>query len=500
MLKNALIFVFLVVISSFSYGSSQSFFSELNTQRWNSNGIELISLILPKNPIILELGTECGNQTRSIAQYWSHGRILAFEPNSRSFELLAKRVDGLENLQIISAVPLLSNDFENGELFQTAPSKEPPQDRFIHLRPSSKCETCTTIELCTNQIDLLILNIKKSGIKFLESACQTLTPITCIAIPSKANTFADFNVENPEYKSILEEKFFFQFITPLSGQKSNRYAIFINKDFFFNHDTQKFLSSHQIDREYKRYYEPFFRTCYDLNDQFSDSLKDTLKQGLPYEGNIGIMMEQLVRKGSVVIDVGAHVGVHTVTLSRKVGPDGIIIAFEPKKRLYLELLNTLNINQCQNVLPIAKGLSDCQETVLLQGIHIVQDSNEQLNKDVELIDLIELDSMNLTGVSLIKMDIEQYEYFAFKGAKETILRNKPIIFFECWINPDYYSSSYEQRSNFDRVISLVESFDYEIYVIFNNDFIAFPREAINNYLDLKKKLIKLDMNNFYLGL
>ena len=37
----------------------------------------------------------------------------------------------------------------------------------------------------------------------------------------------------------------------------------------------------------------------------------------------------IVRAGDTVIDGGAHTGRHTIPLARVVGPDGMVIAFEP---------------------------------------------------------------------------------------------------------------------------------------------------------------------------
>ena len=98
------------------------------------------------------------------------------------------------------------------------------------------------------------------------------------------------------------------------------------------------------------------------------------------------------------------------------------------------------------------------------------------------------------------MDVENYEYFVLKGAKETILRNKPVIVFECWIGADYNNSNPKEKANFDRVISLIESYGYEIHVIYCNDFIAFPTEATGELAEYKKRFKKLDINNFDLGL
>jgi len=280
----------------------------------------------------------------------------------------------------------------------------------------------------------------------------------------------------------------------ISGFKKVAEGLFVKEVFFYNKSVKEFIQKTKIRApEYQLFYEPYFKVHYYLERVTDDSLKNVLKQGLPYEGNIGLMIDQLTIPGSIVIDVGAHIGTHTMTMSRKTGHQGMVLAFEPDKRSYLELLENLSLNQCTNVIPICKALGNISHLSLLNKHKIEEEG------DGELVETIPLDSLNLTNVSLIKMDIENYEFFAFQGAKETLLRNKPVIIFECWIGKDYEKTPPQEKANFDRVIDLLESYGYDIHVIFCNDFIAFhkSRDDLSYY---KKSFKKLDRKNFDIGL
>jgi hypothetical protein len=48
----------------------------------------------------------------------------------------------------------------------------------------------------------------------------------------------------------------------------------------------------------------------------------------------------------------------------------------------------------------------------------------------ESVDVITLDSLNLSNISMIKIDVENHENEVLRGGKQTILNNKPIIFVE----------------------------------------------------------------------
>src|SRR4051812_26232890 len=58
---------------------------------------------------------------------------------------------------------------------------------------------------------------------------------------------------------------------------------------------------------------------------------------------------QMVRPGSVVVEVGANIGAHTVLLARLVGRDGEVHAFEPQRIVFQALCANLALNQCTNV-------------------------------------------------------------------------------------------------------------------------------------------------------
>jgi FkbM family methyltransferase len=65
----------------------------------------------------------------------------------------------------------------------------------------------------------------------------------------------------------------------------------------------------------------------------------------------------LVKYGDYVLDVGANIGLHTMYLSRAVGPQGRVIAVEPDPDNLALLKANIEANKCENViiLPCAFG-------------------------------------------------------------------------------------------------------------------------------------------------
>jgi hypothetical protein len=46
----------------------------------------------------------------------------------------------------------------------------------------------------------------------------------------------------------------------------------------------------------------------------------------------------IIDKGSVIIDVGAHIGCYTIPIARMVGPSGFVVAIEPSPIIHLGTL------------------------------------------------------------------------------------------------------------------------------------------------------------------
>ncbi|OGN64306.1 MAG: hypothetical protein A3E80_05610 [Chlamydiae bacterium RIFCSPHIGHO2_12_FULL_49_9] len=278
--------------------------------------------------------------------------------------------------------------------------------------------------------------------------------------------------------------------------------IFVKKDYFYSPYINDYLAQSSVFSGGYAIYDlivfpvGFGQIRYYIDDDPNDSVKRTLKTGYAYEGNLSLMIDELVKPETIAIDMGAHIGVHTIFMSRKAGPLGAVIAFEPNPKLYMELLANLELNSCKNVISICKGLGKEASTVYQHRIEIEQ--NDPLEGDGDPIEIVPLDSYYFNSVSLIKMDVENYEYFILQGARETILRNKPVILFETWVNYEPQKRNQEfQRKNFENVMALVESYGYEIYIVYNCDFLAIPiRTEDETLLKYKRRLRKLDPKTY----
>jgi FkbM family methyltransferase len=150
-----------------------------------------------------------------------------------------------------------------------------------------------------------------------------------------------------------------------------------------------------------------------------------------YEYEQRLAFEKLIGVGSVVFDVGAHVGFYTLLSSRLVGPLGEVIAFEPLPRNLHYLREHLRLNRVENVRIIERALSDAEgEASFTEGENSfnarISEEGKIKVKTAALDHLME--SEGLPVPDFIKMDIEGAETMALRGARRTLEAHHPTIF------------------------------------------------------------------------
>jgi FkbM family methyltransferase len=148
--------------------------------------------------------------------------------------------------------------------------------------------------------------------------------------------------------------------------------------------------------------------------------------------------KELLKKDSVVIDVGANWGLHTLYTSKIVGKIGKVIAIEPFPPAFKELKWHIAKNACQNIIALnfAIGENDGEIKMLSKngsGEGIVADCANEMNALVNeyLVKQQKLDTvvraLELDRVDLIKVDVEGAEHHVLKGAEQVVDKFHPVF-------------------------------------------------------------------------
>ncbi len=239
-----------------------------------------------------------------------------------------------------------------------------------------------------------------------------------------------------------------------------------------NHDLDDYIRKFPYD-EYKIATVPKLGSFY--VDDVLDGIKRRLKHGIYWEAGIAKILSRYAKANTIAIDLGAHVGIHTILMSRKVGRRGKVIAFEPQFKIYRELHHNLILNRCtHNVISLRLAVGEEEKWVEMTERDPANEGMTTIGNGGDPVHMITLDSLNLDNISLLKMDIESYEFQVLKGAEKTLKRCKPVIVFEILGGIDLDRCSIEHTLLYLDTLDFLKTLGYQVTRISNNDFLAIP--------------------------
>lgn len=150
------------------------------------------------------------------------------------------------------------------------------------------------------------------------------------------------------------------------------------------------------------------------------------------EGEVEIF-RRMIKPGSVIVDVGAGTGVHTVALARFTGPDGAVLAFEPQRLLFQTLCANIALNSLTNV--YSRNV-----VVGLEGGRIkvpTLDPTRRINFGAfsvkghargEPVGVLTLDALELARCDFMRIDVGEMARDVVVGGEKTIKRFKPVLY------------------------------------------------------------------------
>ena len=150
-------------------------------------------------------------------------------------------------------------------------------------------------------------------------------------------------------------------------------------------------------------------------------------------------IKKIVKKGDIVVDVGANIGIYTLTMAKCVGETGHVYAFEPSPYNLKLMKDTMNLNGFQNVSIIGKAVSDKPDKKLFyfsNGISAHSLSDFGYNKGAIEVDVESLDHFfehSNKKINFIKIDAEGFDYKVLKGMQNILKDHNPKILIEFFL-------------------------------------------------------------------
>jgi FkbM family methyltransferase len=176
-----------------------------------------------------------------------------------------------------------------------------------------------------------------------------------------------------------------------------------------------------------------------------------------YEYQKRIVFEKTIKPGSIVFDIGAHVGFYTLLSSLIVGVKGKVFAFEPLPRNLYYMKKHLHLNRVINVTVIEAavtdrcGISNFQMAPNSYMGHISEEGGLQ----VRMVSLDELISGGELPIpNYLKIDVEESEMLVLYGAKAMLTTSHPTLFLSTH-SPDIHQQCCEFLESLDFKLSPV---------------------------------------------
>ena len=191
---------------------------------------------------------------------------------------------------------------------------------------------------------------------------------------------------------------------------------------------------------------------------------------------------------SVVYDIGANIGNHTVYFAKS-SPKAQIFAFEPMPDNFTMLEKNIRDNNFNNrVKPYPMAVGETEGTVCMgimqegnHGTATILEDDADVGMDVHIANIISIDNLNLPLPNFIKIDVEGYELSVLKGMKNTIKNAKELII---WIEVDEKTAT--------QVYDFMDSLGFAV--------MDFALEQNSNVLWCNQKTMKLQTSNIFRNL
>ena len=199
-----------------------------------------------------------------------------------------------------------------------------------------------------------------------------------------------------------------------------------------------------------------------------------LSSSMMHEKTIVNLVKNEIKKGDVVIDIGAHIGYYTVLFAKLVGPEGKVFAFEASPTNFEILKKNISVNGYKNVILNNKAVSDKNGKLTLYITGRTSTENflfkpENFTNSSKIKQTVEIDSITLDDyfqdfdgeINFLKMDISGAEPRVMKGMSSILNKNNSLKIQQEWWPNAIRTHGFEPDSH----LKLLTEMGYKIYEI-----------------------------------
>jgi FkbM family methyltransferase len=182
-----------------------------------------------------------------------------------------------------------------------------------------------------------------------------------------------------------------------------------------------------------------------------------------YEREESEWVEEILKPGMVVLDVGANIGYYSLLAASRVGTDGKVVAFEPSPYCQTRLAETVRENSITQlaIAPFALGDEPGNLELVVEHMGLHSPSFLATEGDLKyLVPVVTLDSFvessGIHEIDLVKIDVEGFEPNVIRGAAGCLHR-RMVAFILCELNEVWLARNSSSCAHLD---GLIRSFGF----------------------------------------
>ena len=224
------------------------------------------------------------------------------------------------------------------------------------------------------------------------------------------------------------------------------------------------------------------------------------------------LMQKFINLDDFVFDIGANIGCFSIPFSKKVGPKGRVLSFEPQKFICKLLRKNAKDNHLKNIKIFNQAVGrkntftelnkfDYSRLGNFGGIGLKEDYDNSkcahiIEGKKEKVQVINLDKfLEIEKCNFIKMDVELMEMEVLKGGKKFLSKFRPILWIENHYDPKKPNTinQYLLENDYVPYWTVANLFNADNYFV--NDENHYKKIATINTLAIpleKKMFYKLD--------
>ena len=164
-----------------------------------------------------------------------------------------------------------------------------------------------------------------------------------------------------------------------------------------------------------------------------------------FERSTAVALARLTEPSSLVLDIGANIGAHTLHLANLVGPEGRVMAFEPTDFAFRKLRRNLDLNPslasrveafhcfltASDGASVPDAIYSSWPLAVETGLHAKHLGREMQTESAQARSLDSILSERADRkVQLVKLDVDGFECDVLRGATSLLRDARPIFVME----------------------------------------------------------------------